>query len=211
MSVSWYRRFLASTRGRLIALLRHDARTVDELATELGLTDNAVRAHLASLERDGLVQQHGVRRGGGVGKPAYDYALTADAEQIFPRPYASVLNEVLDSLDAQTSHDEIRLMMREIGGRMAQGYQPGQGDVRSRLEAATEALNQLGGLAELDQGPDGFHIQGYGCPLAAVVGEHPEACHIAEAFVSEVAGVPVRECCNREGAPRCRFEPVLRP
>src|SRR5207249_6425780 len=59
----WDERFFASTRGRIVQLLRRATSTVDELAEALGLTDNAVRAHLAILERDGLVQQKGVRRG----------------------------------------------------------------------------------------------------------------------------------------------------
>ena len=44
-------RFLASTRGQIVILLRQGHATVDDLATTLGLTDNAVRAHLAGLER----------------------------------------------------------------------------------------------------------------------------------------------------------------
>jgi predicted ArsR family transcriptional regulator len=75
-------RFFASTRGQIITLLLRSSRTVDELAQALELTDNAVRVHLATLERDGMVQQRGVRRGSG--KPAYVYTLTPDAEQLFP-------------------------------------------------------------------------------------------------------------------------------
>src|SRR5207253_7380278 len=55
-------RFLDTTRGRVAALLRCEGRTVEELAQALDLTDNAVRAHLAILERDDLVRQAGVRR-----------------------------------------------------------------------------------------------------------------------------------------------------
>ena len=40
----WNERFLASTRGRIVGLLRRGSRTVNELADEVGLTDNAVRA-----------------------------------------------------------------------------------------------------------------------------------------------------------------------
>ena len=43
------RRFLESTRGQVVLLLRRGARTVEELAQALGLTDNAVRSHLAAL------------------------------------------------------------------------------------------------------------------------------------------------------------------
>src|SRR5947209_3928354 len=62
------RRFFATTRGRIVALLRGAAGTVDELAQTLGVTGNAVRAHLSTLERDGLVEPRGLRRG--VSKPA---------------------------------------------------------------------------------------------------------------------------------------------
>ena len=37
-------RFFASTRGRIVLLVRRSARTVDELTELLGVTRNAVRA-----------------------------------------------------------------------------------------------------------------------------------------------------------------------
>ncbi|HEY7339886.1 MAG TPA: ArsR family transcriptional regulator [Ktedonobacterales bacterium] len=206
MSPAWSLRFLTSTRGRLIALLRRDTRTVDELASALSLTDNAVRAHLAALERDGIVRQCGVRRDGSVGKPAFAYELTADAEHFFPKPYAAVLNEMLAVLDGKLTPDELERLLRSIGSRMAGEYPPGQGDARKRLEAAVDALNQIGGLAEVDVEGGNLSVRGYSCPLAAVVPSHPDACRLAEAFVSEVAGVPVRECCDRSAVPHCRFE-----
>ena len=59
-------KFFESTRGRMVTLLRRSGRTVEELARALGLTDNGIRAHLAALERDGIVRQRGsVRRGSG--------------------------------------------------------------------------------------------------------------------------------------------------
>ena len=206
MSSAWSLRFLTSTRGRLIALLRRDSHTVDDLASALNLTDNAVRAHLASLERDGIVRQCGVRRDGSVGKPAYAYELTTDAEQFFPKPYATVLREMLDVLDRKLPPDEMEALLRHIGARMAGEYPPGHGETRMRLEAAVEALNQLGGLAELDEDGETLLLRGYSCPLAAVVPGHPDACRLAEAFVSEVAGVPVHEYSDRGAVPHCRFE-----
>jgi len=63
-------RILETTRGRVVTLLRRGGMTTDELAGALGLTDNAIRAHLATLERDGFVQAQGERRDGRIGKPA---------------------------------------------------------------------------------------------------------------------------------------------
>src|SRR5262245_23512241 len=94
----WDKRFFATTRGRVVALLRRNSRTVDEIAGELGLTDNAVRAHLATLERDGVVRQESVRRGEGAGKPAHVYAMVPEAEHSISRAYAPVLAATLDEL-----------------------------------------------------------------------------------------------------------------
>jgi predicted ArsR family transcriptional regulator len=70
-------------------LLRHGDRTVEELAQALGLTDNAVRAHLVTLERDRLVRQTGLRRG--TSRPAYAYSLTPAAERLFPKACGTLL------------------------------------------------------------------------------------------------------------------------
>jgi len=61
------------TRGRLLTLLRQGQSTVDGLAEQLGLTDNAVRFHLDALERAGTVEKGALKRSGGAGQPAVLY------------------------------------------------------------------------------------------------------------------------------------------
>src|SRR5438045_8727510 len=95
-STRWDRRFWASTRGRIILLLRRGSRTVNELAEALGLTDNAVRTHLTNLERDGLVQASGSRPG--TRKPNVVYDLAPEADQLFPKMYGLILRSLLDIL-----------------------------------------------------------------------------------------------------------------
>ncbi len=113
----WDQRFFSTTRGRIVALLRRATRTVDELADVLGLTDNAVRAHLATLERDGLVQQSGLRRGSG--KPAYAYDLTPEAERLFPKAYGPILGELLDVLAERLPPAELEELLRAVGRQPA--------------------------------------------------------------------------------------------
>ncbi len=197
-------RFFASTRGQLVLLLRRASRTVEELAVALDLTDNAVRAHLATLERDGLVQQRGSRRSGG--KPAYVYELTPGAERLFPKAYEPVLAHLLDVLGEQVPPEHLERMLHAVGRRMAEEQPTPAGDLRARLAFAVQTLNELGGLAEVEEHEQAFLICGYRCPLAAVVPEHPAVCHLAETMLSELIGLPVRECCERNGAARCCFE-----
>ncbi len=79
-----------STRDRILTLLRRADCTVDRLAAELGVTDNAIRPHLEALDTAGLVTRADVLRKG-VGKPANVYALTAAGDESFAKAYAPVL------------------------------------------------------------------------------------------------------------------------
>ncbi len=200
---NWQRRLLASTRGRVISLLRRGPRTVNELADELGLTDNAVRTHLAALERDGLVQQEGVRRA--IGKPAFVYQLTGEAESLFPKAYATILASVLAGLRERLGPAALEAFLRDLGRKAGEQARVSSDRLEERVEGAVQLLGELGGLADVEEKDDAIMIRGYSCPLGAVVSDHPEACKLAEELVAAVVGRDVQECCERNGSPRCSF------
>lgn len=204
----WIERLLATTRGQIIALLRRSARTVGELAGSLELTDNAVRSHLAALERDGLVEQ---RRGAsrGVGKPPTLYTLTPAADTLLPKAYAPVLGVLIGTLAERLGRKETVALLREVGRRAAAGRAAEGDDVRMRIDAAYGALGELGGVADLEDHGDTVVIRGHSCPLAALVPEHPEVCQLAESMLAEITGATVREQCQKGDRPRCCFEILL--
>ena len=203
----WNKRLLGSTRGRILGLLRIENRTVNELAAALSLTDNAVRAHLLSLERDGLVQQHGTRRG--TRKPHATYDLTSDAEYIFPKAYAALLNHFLKAVSHRVTPRVLRSTMQEAGRAVAADYLP-RSKARSRTEridAALKLFNELGGSARFETREDKEFICGRnGCPLSAVSAAHPEACLIVESLLSKVIGAPAKKRCEYRETPRCCFQ-----
>jgi predicted ArsR family transcriptional regulator len=203
----WQQRFLSTARGQVVELLRRGSRTVDELAQALGLTDNAVRAQLAALERDGLVEQRGLRRG--VGRPAYSYGLTPEADSLFSTAYAEVLRRTLGEVAARHGHAEVQSVLRVVGRDLAgaMGGQVQGETLQERLEGVGQLLGDLGGLSEVHREDNHLVLEGYGCPLRAIVPEHPEACQLALALVQELLGTErVSECCIRGSEPRCRFE-----
>jgi predicted ArsR family transcriptional regulator len=201
----WNKRFMVSTRGRIIGLLRSSGRTVNELAEALKLTDNAVRSHLSTLERDGLVQQSGVRPG--LRKPHAVYELSAEAEQLFPKAYAPLLNQVLDVLSERLDPEVREAVLREAGRRMAADHLPAaQGkDMEGRVHLVQKVFGELGGLAEVERQNGHFMICGDSCPLAAVSATHPEVCRLAQTLVAEIAGAPAEVCCKYEPTPQCCF------
>jgi predicted ArsR family transcriptional regulator len=207
LATNWDQRFFESTRGQIVTLLRRSGRTVEDLAGALDLTDNGVRAHLAVLERDGIARQRGsVRRSSGGGKPAYVYELTQEGEDLFPKAYEPTLRRLLDVLSNQLGPEESEALLRSVGHRLAEEHSTRADWAHARLETAVEVLNELGGLAELEERDGAVVIRGYSCPLAGVTPDHPEVCRMAEALVAEVAGVSVHERCDRGERPRCCFE-----
>jgi predicted ArsR family transcriptional regulator len=202
------KRFFASTRGRLVTLLRGSTKTVNELAAALELTDNAVRAHLLSLERDGLIRQSGIQRG--TRKPHFAYELTDEAEHLFPKAYDALLTQLIAVLKGRLTPLALEEVLREVGRSLAKAQAADQknGDMESRISRALAALEAIGGAARVEKDNEKLVICSENCPLAMAVSEHPEVCRLAETLLSELIGVEVREHCDRSGPPRCRFEVI---
>lgn len=198
---------LSSTRQRILELLWRGLRTVEELARHVGLTDNAVRAHLVALERDGLIRKDGLRRG--VRKPSIVYACAPAAEQLLPKPYPVVLSVVLDELVARLGREATVDVLRRVGERLADEHKGRfRGlDEAGKMRELAGLVAELGGIAEIEPREGGYRLRGYSCPLRAVVAEQPDACAVIHALIGGVLqGATVRECCECDGAARCMFE-----
>jgi len=210
----WERSVGGPVRGRIIALLRRQEQSVEELAAALGVTDNAVRAQLATLEREGVVRQARIRHTGTVGKPATMYAIAPSAETLLSTAYAPVLRAVLTSLEHRMSDTELDALFRDVGKRLASANE-GAGkraerSLEARAQEAARLLNGFGGEVDVERSRDGFVLRGYACPLADAVRAQPRLCRAVTHLVSEATGVPVKECCQRSTDPnepvRCCFE-----
>jgi predicted ArsR family transcriptional regulator len=200
----WQRQFGDSTRGRLVALLRRGHRSVEELAESLGLTDNAVRAQLAALEREGIVHAVAVRRDGAVGKPATLYGVAPATSSLFSSAYAPLLAALLAELGERLSSRQIDALLRGAGRRLAATL-PARASFAERARASAAFLTGLGAEADLVRTGDGYEIRGHGCVLSDAVTACPATCRAVEALVAEVTDANVTERCDRSGQPNCRF------
>ena len=198
-------RFWTSTRGRIILLLRRESRTVNELAEALGLTDNAVRAQLTVLERDGLVRQSGTRPG--KRKPNVMYDLTAKAEHLFPKVYGVILRLLLDVLNERIAPKEMDEIGQAVGHRLASNYRTVQvGQPPDPIDRATALLRELGGFCEPQREDGKVVLRCFDCPLAVAVEGHPEVCRLVETALADALGVPVRQRCQSDPSAQCHFE-----
>jgi predicted ArsR family transcriptional regulator len=197
---------LTSTRGRILVLLCSGRRTVADIASDIDLTHNAVRAQLQRLQRDGLARPTGSRRG--VRRPHAEYELTAQAREMFPRAYEPVLQRLVDVISERLSEKLARDLLVRAGRRLLTehlGKLTGR-SVRQRLEQIMSKLNgsSLGiGLAR-ERGKT--IVRSCACPVASVTAAHPELCDVFARLFGEILNADVRQTCEKDESPRCRFE-----
>jgi predicted ArsR family transcriptional regulator len=202
--------FLRGTKGRILRLLRRGALTADEIAAPLDVTANGARFHLTELERDGLVEQRSVRRG--PRKPSHSYSLTASGDSLFPKAYDALSKAVLQDVRETHGSGEVLALCRRLGRRLAGENralfaEKEPEDTTGRAAVALSVLEEMGGVASLTTGDDAAVISGLSCPFKAVVPDHPEVCAVLEEFLAgALQGASVRETCEKDGLPHCRFE-----
>src|SRR5215207_9501753 len=195
---------LAGTRGRIIDLIRRAPSTVTEIASALDLTYNAVRGHLTALERDGLVRTGEPRRGGT--RPSAVYVLAPGVDDALSRAYMPFASHLVRTLSERFPERDLDEIMRDVGHRLAGEWPRSPGTLAQRIESASALLQELGAPNEVERVNGTVRIRGFGCLLAAAVQGRPQVCRAMEALLTEFLETPVRECCERDGRPRCCFE-----
>lgn len=195
---------MRATRRRIVEQLRREPLTVSQLGERLELTASAVRMHMSALERSGFVQRAGMARG--TNRPAAIYALAPGVDELMCAAYVPFVATLLRTMSERLDDDGIGALMHEVGRELATGHAPASGPLRDRAQRASEVLNELGAVTEVEAGAEGLRIRGYDCPLAAAAQGSAGVCRAMESFVSELVRAPVRECCDRAGRPRCCFE-----
>lgn len=190
--------------GKVLAALRDGPKTIDELASELKLTPNAVRNQIRKLVALDLAEASGRRTG--VSKPSVLYSITLEGQIQFSTLYLPVLSQFLRVAEGQCSGKQLGSFMTQTGRALGKRYPKPSGTTRQRVDAAAKLLGNFGGLPTVQRRNGSIIIHSSGCPLSALTSEHPAACGIIQGLIREYIGRPARICCVRGDDPRCCFE-----
>jgi predicted ArsR family transcriptional regulator len=194
------------SKRAVLGLVRGGPVAIPEIVASTGLSPNAVRFHLDSLEAEGLLKSVGTRAPSGPGKPAAMYMVTAEADLSFSRAYAPVLAACVAELRDVMTAKELTVFLQRVGKRLASAHATRNKPLSARVRAASEFLNAVGGLTSVTRTATGYQIVGRGCPLSAVVEREPCACQAVEGLVTEIVGRRAVEKCDRSARPSCCFE-----
>ena len=201
-----------STRMEVLELLRRKGHaSAEEIASDLGVTPNAVRQHLTNLERDGFVTSHPERRARG--RPSLLFSLTERADSVFPKRYGQlatmVLQEVqeiggaeaLDEIFARVAARHAGIIERDLDGL----------DFDQKLNRVVAWIRRAGTLAEQTETDEGVKVTIHNCPFRNTALKFPQVCTITPHLISQLTGAAVSQSDSiHRRDPYCSFV-VQRP
>jgi len=194
-------------RKRLLRyLLRNKTgASVDELAQAIGVTRTAVRQHLASLMRDGLVAPGAARPSGG--RPQRLFALTDAGKEAFPRHYSWFAQLLVEEMAKEHGATGLRTRLGRIAAAVVGQMPPRRaGTMRRNVAALAEVMDELGYDARAAEEGSAPTIEADNCIFHELAMKHPDICHFDLALLSGYTGakVELHECMAR-GGHICRF------
>jgi len=208
----WDSSFFLTTRGKVLLLLKRSSPcTVAYLSQQLGLSRNAIRQHLSALERDNLVTQHPMRTG--PTKPALAYSLTAAAEPLFPKQYATLLTNLIQELLVREGTSPVTTLLSSLGRATAGAYISRQAhrNGSDRLEEVRRTLEEDGAIIELCQmGPE-VVVRDFNCPYSEVVKVQPEVCEVRRSVLQRLLEPAIVDLACDHRVARCEFRIRIAP
>ncbi|NOK60347.1 MAG: transcriptional regulator [Chloroflexi bacterium AL-W] len=196
------------TRQQIIQQIRRQGEmTATELGEALGIGTVGIRQHLALLERDNLVYVSSVRRG--VGRPSHLYALTNEAESLFPKGYDQLAVDAITFIEAAGGKPAVDKFLTTRREHLIKVYGPRLADKPLAQQVAELAaiLNEQGYMCEWEQLEEGaFVLTQHNCPVDCVAREYRQMCASELTLYEDVLGASiVRESSIAEGATYCRY------
>lgn len=175
---------MPETRRQILMLLKRSGSSRSEaIAEAIGVTLSGTRQHLTSLEHDGLIAHTDLRDGRG--RPRYLYYLTTTADNLFPRNYVDLTNELLEYVEeadpALLDHifDKRGQRRLERARRRTAGL-----PFPEQVKVITALLDEDGYLAAFEERPDGsFRITEHNCAVMEVARKYHQACRTEIEFL----------------------------
>lgn len=163
-------------RRVLDRLKRVDAATAAELATELGLTEAAVRQHLDALEDNGLVTGR-ERPTSGRGRPPVEWSLTVLASELFPDRHGDLTVELIEAVRTALGEEGLGQVVdaraeSQLAAYRAELPAAGEAPLGRRVGALARRRSAEGYMAEARRDGDGWLLVEHHCPVC----EAAQAC-----------------------------------
>ena len=195
----------------LLLLKRRPDSTLAEVAKSLGISKVATLRHIASLEKNQLVERS--YRTNGVGRPRVHFRLGPDSRKLFPEAYTEMSLAALGFIEERLGREQVVGLLQQRATELGDRY---RGRFRNlpledRVEQLARVRDEGGYMAEVGTRRRGTtEMREHNCPILAIAGKYPEACDVERRMFESLLRANV-EVSHRvvAGDPVCRF--LVRP
>lgn len=207
MSLNAYRDNSSPAWQVIEYIKRNGSATIKDLEDLLGVTTNAVRQHLQSLQADGYIERRQVNAG--VGRPHHAYMISDKANELFACHCDDLALTLLEEVFALEGVERAELLLGRVGDRLAKRYASSvRGEMLlDRVEQLAETLQQRGVLTGVDVRDENVIVlHAYNCPYHELAQEHRSICDMDEKVMRKVLGSDVNlSACMMDGHRGCSF------
>ncbi len=173
-----------------------------------------MRRHLDHLRADGLVDVRAERHG--VGRPAFVFFPTEEAEERAPSGYSRLLSRLyagLRSLDeaqirGQDGASVLRTTFEVAAEQVAQEHQAevGADSLETRVAQTSQALQREGIVDAWEKGIEGFLLTNSACPYRRAASATRGPCELDRRAIELLVDAPVRQVSRiADGQPACEY------
>lgn len=198
-----------STRKMILTMLKTlSAQTAGDMSRKLGITEMAVRRHLNTLERDGLITSTLVRQA--MGRPVHMYNLTENADELFPKKYHHLTLDLLEELEASAGGEQVNRLFDRRKDRLIERYEDRMAGkpLDERVKVLAEIQNTNGYMVEWEQTGEGdYLLHEHNCPISQVANRFQHACQCELSMFRTLLDTDKvdRTECLAKGGNRCTY------
>ncbi|MDD1627572.1 MAG: HTH domain-containing protein [Methylococcaceae bacterium] len=181
--------------------------SIDEVATALSISRNAVQQHFAVLERDGYIQAGVLNKT--AGRPVRSFVLTKAGINSFPKQYAWFSELILADMKNEMGSEVFQRYLHKLGSNLSQSLLPqfeGK-QTGERIEALLKVMDGLGFDARnmTDSGNNEQTIEARNCIYHDLAQKHEEICEFDRTLISSLLDKDIDhvECMAKGGAVCC--------
>ena len=183
--------------------------SIDEIATALNISRNAVQQHFVALERDGYIQTGVLNKT--AGRPVRSFVLTEAGINSFPKQYAWFSELILSDLKNEIGSESFQRYMHKLGNNLSKSLLS-QFEGKQTDERIKELINILGDLgyqatSMAAENDEEYYIEACNCIYHNLAQKYDEICELDKTLVSSLLDKDVElvECMAKEGHV-CRFK-----
>jgi predicted ArsR family transcriptional regulator len=206
---------MESTKEQVLHLLQaRGSATVADLAEALALGQASVRRHLDHLRVDGMADVRIERHG--VGRPAFLFYPTEEAEERTPAGYSRLLSRMYKELGALTEAgvggrdgaDVLRSVFEGVAHQVAREHEVDVAAERleTRVENTAKVLHGEGTVDGWSKSDEGYTLTNTACPYRSAALATHGPCELDRRTIELLVEAPVRQVSRIvDGQSKCEY------